>query len=113
MNRRGSKNISAIEDRIISQTERAAAIRAEAAQEAQEAQEREERYRLAASTITLPKPLPRGHGSNIEVQRERADNRARSRDDVENRRVNRDPCPLCGTRADRHTEFGCKRWRPM
>lgn len=105
MNRRGSKNISAIEDRIISQTERAAQIRAEAAQEAQE---REERYRLAAT-----KPLPRGHGSNIEVQRERADNRARRRDDVENRRVSRDPCPFCGTRADRHAEFGCKRWRPM
>lgn len=110
MNRRGSKNISAIEDRIISQTERAAAIRAEAAQEAQE---REERYRLAASTGTVVKPLPRGHGSNIEVQRERADNRARRRDDVENRRVSRDPCPFCGTRADRHAEFGCKRWRPM
>lgn len=23
----------------------------------------------------------------------------------------RDPCPKCGVRADKHREFGCKRWR--
>lgn len=25
--------------------------------------------------------------------------------------VRRDPCPKCGVRADKHGEFGCKRWR--
>lgn len=28
------------------------------------------------------------------------------------RRVQRDPCFMCGTPYDRHEQFGCKRWRP-
>lgn len=40
---------------------------------------------------------------------ERALNKDR---DAEARRVQRDPCFMCGTPYDRHEQFGCKRWRP-
>lgn len=31
---------------------------------------------------------------------------------AEARRVQRDPCFMCGTPYDRHEQFGCKKWRP-
>ncbi len=37
--------------------------------------------------------------------------KALAKDDVEHLVQDRDPCFECGTRKDRHDEFGCKRWR--
>lgn len=117
MNRRGSKNISAIEDRILSQTERAAQIRAEAAAEAADMTHNRAAAQMFSNVAIVDRTkdgqrnLPRGHGSNLAVQAERAQKRAQSMDDVENRRVARDTCFNCGVRQDKHREFGCKRWR--
>ena len=97
MSIRGSRSpdISAIEDRIISQTERAARIRAEAAEEARIREER-----LSNAMALTGKPP--------EVSKYYAPVHAPGR--AENR-VSRDPCTFCGVRADKHAEFGCKRWR--
>ena len=40
---------------------------------------------------------------------ERALNKER---DADARRVQRDPCFMCGTPYDRHEQFGCRKWRP-
>lgn len=116
MNRRGSKDISAIEDRIISQSERAARIRAEMAAEAQENMERLAAASMLSSTAIVDphngkRNLPRNHGSNFAAEAERVARRKLSKDDVENQRVSRDPCFKCGVRQDQHGEFGCKTWR--
>lgn len=116
MSIRGSRSpdISAIEDRVLSQGERAAKLRAEAAQEAQEREAR----RLSAemlSSIAIAYPerrLSRSHGGNFAAEAERVARRQGRLGDVENLRTDREPCGFCGTRADMHREFGCKRWRP-
>lgn len=111
MSRRGSRSpdISAIEDRAISQSEKMARIRAEMAEEARE---RMERLALAQSSETVVQRLARSHGGNFEAEAERVSRRSRHLDDIENLKVMRDPCPRCGVRADMHAEFGCNRWRP-
>lgn len=107
MNRHGSRDISAIEDRLISQTERAAMIREQAAAEAKE---REDRLKVA-QIQSCTAYLPRSHGSNFAAEAQRVARKAERRGDVEDLIKNRDPCVACGTRRDRHNEFGCKRWR--
>lgn len=102
-------NLSAINISAMDKAERIARIRAEARAEAADRVERLSFAKTMPETASYA--LPRGHGSNIAVQRERADNRQRHKDDVENLRTDRDPCPKCGVRADLHAEFGCKRWR--
>ncbi len=42
---------------------------------------------------------------------ERAANRERDSHDAMRLIQDRDPCFKCGTRKDRHDEFGCGRWR--
>ena len=49
--------------------------------------------------------------SNILAQAKRVEARQSHLDDVENRRTSRDPCFRCGTREDKHAEFGCGRRR--
>lgn len=114
MSVRGSRSpdISAIEDRVISQSERAARIRAEAAAEALEHERRLQvaEVRTAAPNNSLARA--RSHGSNFAAEAERVERRRVHTHDVENQRAFRDPCVRCGVRADRHAEFGCKRWSP-
>jgi hypothetical protein len=116
MSIRGSRSpdISAIEDRILSQGERAARLRAEAAQEAQERELRllEADLRTAPTKNAESRVLNRSHGGNFAAEAERVARRQGRLDDVESLRTDREPCGFCGTRADKHAEFGCKRWRP-
>lgn len=113
MSIRGSRapDISAIEDRVISQSERAARIRSEAAAEALEYEKRlrEAEVRTAAPNNSVARA--RSHGGNFAAEAERVDRRRMRDSDVENQRTLRDPCVRCGVRADKHDEFGCKRWR--
>lgn len=87
-------NISAIEDRAIDRAERMERIRAEMRAEAAQ---RVERLSIAQSTGTVARSIlpPPGRRS----------------DDVEHLILGRDPCARCGTRRDKHDQFGCKRWR--
>lgn len=116
MSIRGSRSpdISAIEGRIISQSERAARLRAEAAQEALEREDRLRRASELGGTVNASDRalLPRSHGGNFAAEAERVERRRGRLGDVENLRTDREPCGFCGTRADKHAEFGCKRWRP-
>jgi hypothetical protein len=116
MSIRGSRSpdISAIEDRVISQSERAARLRAEAAQEAQEREMRlwEADLRTAPSKNAESRVLNRSHGGNFAAEAERVARRKNIEILTEARRLDREPCGFCGTRADKHAEFGCKRWRP-
>lgn len=116
MSIRGSRSpdISAIEGRIISQSERAARLRAEAAQEALEREQRlwEADLRTSPSKNAESRVLNRSHGGNFVAEAERVARRQGRISDVENLRADREPCGFCGTRADKHAEFGCKRWRP-
>lgn len=114
MSIRGSRSpdISAIEDRIISQSERAAKIRAEAAAEALEREQRLQAAQIFSINAIADSEnrLARSHGSNFAAEAERVLKRRMSESDVESRRTLRDPCVRCGVRADRHAQFGCKRW---
>ena len=116
MSIRGSRSpdISAIEGRIISQSERAARLRAEAAQEALEREDRLRRASELGGTVNASDRalLPRSHGGNFAAEAERVAKRKQSEIMAEARRTDREPCGFCGTRADKHAEFGCKRWRP-
>lgn len=116
MSIRGSRSpdISAIEDRIISQSERAARIRNEAAAEAAERERKLQAAQIFSSHAMADsdRHLSRSHGGNFSAEAERVLKRRMSESDVENRRTDREPCGFCGTRADKHGEFGCKRWRP-
>jgi protein required for attachment to host cells len=118
MSVRGSRSpdISAIEERILAQSERAARIRAEAAAEAQE---RETRVREAMMQGTV-KPDPAPHKSDWsrimkhqtrEAIRDRLERKRESREAAHNGIVLRDPCMACGVRRDLHDALGCKRWR--
>ena len=90
-----SPNLSAIEDRAIAQSERISEIRAEMRAEAQQ---HEDRLRMAASTGTVvQKPFK---AAPFNPFRGKAENR-----------VSNEICFGCGTRQDKHDEFGCKRWR--
>lgn len=113
MSIRGSRspNFSAIEDRVISQSERAARIRTEAAAEALEYEKRlrEAEVRTAAPNNSVARA--RSHGGNFAAEAERVERRRVHNHDVENQRTFRDPCVKCGVRADHHAQFGCKRWR--
>ena len=109
MNRHSSPNLSAIEDHAIAQSERAARIRAEMAAEAAERVERLSVAEIQSPHSYLPTTgAPTRHLTADEV---RAGRRIARSDDCDSLRVNRDPCPYCGVRADKHGESGCKRWR--
>ena len=90
MSRRGSRSpdISAIEDRVIAQSERAA-----------EAAERERRFANASMmTSWSPDRLNEPLSPRIAGKAEQ--------------RVERDPCARCGVRKDRHDDAGFgHRWR--
>lgn len=115
MSIRGSRSpdISAIEGRIISQSERAARIRNEAAAEAAERERKLQAAQIFSSHAMADSEhrLSRSHGGNFSAGAERVMRRKMADGDVEARRTLRDPCVKCGVRADRHAEFGCKRWR--
>lgn len=46
-----------------------------------------------------------------QVEAEQVVNNIRDSHDAMRLIQNRDPCFNCGTRKDRHDEFGCGRWR--
>lgn len=101
----------------ISQSERAARIRAEAAQEAQEREDRLKGVMMLSSTFHGGEPATgrkRHHDPQVIEERviRLSEGRARLIEDAHNA-PQREPCVACGVRADRHVEFGCKRWRLM
>lgn len=72
-------------------------------------------HEIGKSTAEPPPPKKAGPSAfhqtpeGAALRLERALNKDR---DAEARRVQRDPCFMCGTPYDRHEQFGCKRWRP-
>ncbi len=111
MNRHGSRNISAIEDRALERVENTSSI---AAQIRDEARESVARRRMAMSTgqvVGSIKGLARSIGSNFAAEAQRVIEKQQASDDVDGLRVSREPCFACGVRQDRHDELGCKRWR--
>lgn len=74
-----------------------------------EADEFVERRRQARMLSNLA--MTRSGGSTRKEQIEaRVAARVAAKDSIEPAPM-RDPCGFCGVRADRHKEFGCKRWR--
>jgi len=53
----------------------------------------------------------KNYQSILEAAQKRVENLRAERKGALSRAATRDPCVRCGTRYDRHDEFGCKRWR--
>jgi hypothetical protein len=100
-------------DQPISQSERVARIRAEAAQEAQEREDRLWGAEIRTAMPSKSESRARSHGGNFAAEAERVLKRRLNEEGLEERRALRDPCTFCGVRADHHEQFGCKRWRLM
>ena len=111
MNRSGSRDLSAIEERLIGRAERSAQIRAEMAVYAA----RIGRDRTAAAMLSSFALVDDTMDGRRKIRSpDKQDTRfksARIKGDVEDMIQDRDPCFTCAVRKDKHAEFGCKRWR--
>lgn len=104
-------NLSAIEDRRLDRVDRGRSLAEEMREEALLSGAKRRMAMSTGQVVGSIRGIARSTGSNFAAEAARVLRKQANGSDVAGQVVDRDPCARCGTRRDKHDEFGCARWR--